>query len=40
VIGYERANVQLLEPEAPGCIELHTTTVPKENVASVQDLGY
>jgi ABC-type multidrug transport system ATPase subunit len=31
---------ELLEPEVPSRIELPATTVTKENVASVQNLGY
>ncbi len=31
---------ELVEPEVPSYIELPATTVTKENVASVQHLGY
>jgi ribose transport system substrate-binding protein len=40
LIGEHKGLSELVEPEVPSRIELPATTVTKENVASVQNLGY
>jgi len=40
LIGERKGLSELVEPEVPSGIELPATTVTKENVASVQSLGY
>jgi ribose transport system substrate-binding protein len=40
LIAERKGMTELLEPEVPSRIELPATTVTKENVASVQSLGY
>ena len=40
LIGERKGLSELVEPEVPSRVELPATTVTKENVASVQNLGY
>ena len=40
LIAEKKGLSELVEPEVPSRVELPATTVTKENVASVQQLGY
>jgi ribose transport system substrate-binding protein len=40
LIAERKGLTELVEPEVPSRIELPATTVTKDNVASVQNLGY
>ena len=40
LIGERKRLGELVEPEVPSRVELPATTVTKDNVASVQSLGY
>jgi ribose transport system substrate-binding protein len=40
LIGERKGLSELVEPEVPSRVELPATTVTKDNVASVQNLGY
>ena len=40
LIAEKKGLSELVEPEVPSRVELPATTVTKDNVASVQNLGY